>query len=408
MANNRNKVGREAAKGGKSSLLERLRRRVGDAGEVIDHGIAWAERQAKQTADMDVPLLSSAAKMLQPAYVGARAAVANMTSGGGRYYQPEVRDERYFSRDELASIEGNLAKHGGRGTSRYDFEGDLATRVATSQALGGSSVVDGKVTDRFDVDTKDPYGLSSGLHEAAESFAERGSVGKGIVVGTLANLVDMGHTALGAVFGNENDPDAGKVRTEIPLDRLRRMDAKGGETPGSATAVSETPVSEAPQNPGGPRIVLNPQVFNDKRDALCVAFNEAFRVVMEMNGFEPVSEPTGAQRKFFSDTAYADDELQLRRTILARIATLDTSVKDPTDEQLEETAEMLEMVMEVGAPQNEWEQAAVKRLHDVVVKSLESTRANGSGTPAPEAALPGEEATPAEEVPPTEGPANMV
>ena len=54
----------------------------------------------------------------------------------------------------------------------------------------------------------------------------------------------------------------------------------------------------------------------------------------------------------------------------------------PTDEQLEEAAEFLEMVMEVGAPQSEWEQAAVKRLHDVVVKSLESTRANGTNAPA--------------------------
>lgn len=123
----------------------------------------------------------------------------------------------------------------------------------------------------------------------------------------------------------------------------------------------------------GPRIVLNPAVFRDKRDALCVAMNEAIRLVMEENGFDPVSEPTEKQRRFFADTAYADDELQLRRTILARIATLDTSVKDPTDEQLEETAEMLEMVMEVGAPQNEWEQQAVQRLHDVVVKAREAS-----------------------------------
>ena len=163
-----------------------------------------------------------------------------------------------------------------------------------------------------------------------------------------------------------------------------RSDSKGGDASGPETPVSETPVSEtAAQQQGGPRIVINPQVFNDKRDALCVAFNEAFRVVMEANGFEPVSEPTDAQRKFFADTAYADDEVQLRRTILARIATLDTSVKDPTDEQLEETAEMLEMVMETGAPQNEWEQSAVQRLHDVVVQARESTKANGSGEKAP-------------------------
>ena len=144
-----------------------------------------------------------------------------------------------------------------------------------------------------------------------------------------------------------------------------RQDAEGGDA-GSGAVASEAPVSEAPQNPGGPRIVVNPQVFRDRRDALCVAFNEAFRVVMEMNGFDPVSEPTEKQRKFFADTAYADDENQLRRTILARIATLDTSVSDPTDEQLEETEEMLEMVMEVGAPQNDWEMNAVKRLKDVV------------------------------------------
>ena len=163
-----------------------------------------------------------------------------------------------------------------------------------------------------------------------------------------------------------------------------RSGSKGGDASGPETPVSETPVSEtAAQQQGGPRIVINPQVFNDKRDALCVAFNEAFRVVMEANGFEPVSEPTDAQRKFFADTAYADDEVQLRRTILARIATLDTSVKDPTDEQLEETAEMLEMVMETGAPQNEWEQSAVQRLHDVVVQARESTKANGSGEKAP-------------------------
>lgn len=129
---------------------------------------------------------------------------------------------------------------------------------------------------------------------------------------------------------------------------------------------------------GGPRIVINPKVFEDKRDALCVAFNEAFRIVMEDNGFEPVSEPTEKQRRFFAGTAYADDELQLRRTILARIATLDTSVSDPTDEQLEETAEMLEMVMEVGAPQNDWEQTCVKRLLDVVSASLNRAKTPGN------------------------------
>lgn len=164
---------------------------------------------------------------------------------------------------------------------------------------------------------------------------------------------------------------AGRTRRNV------RAAEGGGDTPGDSGApVPEGPVPEGPAPAAnGPRIVINPQVFRDKRDALCVAFNEAFRVVMEDNAFEPVSEPTERQRRFFADTAYADDELQLRRTLLARIATLDTSVSDPTDEQLEETAEMLEMVMEVGAPQNEWEQQAVQRLHDVVAGAV---RAGGA------------------------------
>ena len=131
------------------------------------------------------------------------------------------------------------------------------------------------------------------------------------------------------------------------------------------------------------RIVINPACLHDSRDRLCVAFNEAFRVVMEDTGFEPQSEPTDEQRKFFSDTAYSGDELQLRRTILARICTFDTSVKDPTDEQLQEAVEFLETVMEIGAPQNEWEQKAVQRLHDMVSTVLENGTEDTSEPPPP-------------------------
>lgn len=95
-----------------------------------------------------------------------------------------------------------------------------------------------------------------------------------------------------------------------------RQDALGGDAGMAAGEPQED----------GPRIVINPSVFEDDKDALCVAFNEAFRIVMEMNGFEPQSEPTEAQRRFFADTPYANDELQLRRTILARICTFDTSI----------------------------------------------------------------------------------
>ena len=141
------------------------------------------------------------------------------------------------------------------------------------------------------------------------------------------------------------------------------------------------------------RIVINPSTFRNKKDALCVAFDEGFRLVMEYMGFDPVSEPTEEQRKFFAPTAYAKDEVQLRRTILARICTLDTSVKDPTDEQLQEAVEFLDAVMESGAPQNEWEQRSVKRLRDIVAAIPPAKKApplesdlpepeENSGTPA--------------------------
>jgi len=114
------------------------------------------------------------------------------------------------------------------------------------------------------------------------------------------------------------------------------------------------------------RIVINPTTFQNKKDALCVAFDEGFRILMEHMGFVPAAEPTNEQRKFFADTAYAKDETQLRRTILARICTLDTSVEYPTDEQLQEAREFLDSVLEIGAPKSEWEQKCVKRLRDLV------------------------------------------
>ena len=120
----------------------------------------------------------------------------------------------------------------------------------------------------------------------------------------------------------------------------------------------------------GPRIVINPTTFRSSKDGLCVAFNEGFRIWMEVNDFQPQSEPTDAQRKFFSDTAYADDELQLRRTILARIATFDTSVKDPTDDQLAETGAFLDDILESDWCKNDWERNAVSRLLQAVKASV--------------------------------------
>ena len=117
------------------------------------------------------------------------------------------------------------------------------------------------------------------------------------------------------------------------------------------------------------RIVINPSTFKNEKSALCVAMNERFRIAMEQYGFEPQSEPTDRQRRFFADTAYADDEVQLRRTILARILTLDTSVKDPTDEQLQEAVAFLREFKRRERPSNDWEASAIDRL-EVLVQTV--------------------------------------
>jgi len=167
----------------------------------------------------------------------------------------------------------------------------------------------------------------------------------------------------------------------VKADAEVRQDAKGGGVSGSKTRGPDPQPAPEPSAPA--RIVINPKVFKDKRDGLCTAYNEAFRVLMEVNGFDPQAEPTGEQRKFFSDTAYAGDELMLRRTILARICTFDTSVEDPTDEQLDEAVEFLDAVMEMGAPQTGEEQANVQRIRDIIAKVRQSPRPEKKNGPAP-------------------------
>ena len=151
--------------------------------------------------------------------------------------------------------------------------------------------------------------------------------------------------------------------------------SKGGNAAGESKS-SAVPKGHNPALDGysGPRVVINPTTFKNEKDGLCVAFNEAFRILMEVNGFDPVAEPTEKQREFFSDTAYANDELQMKRTILARICTFDTSVTDPTDEQLQEAVEFLDTVLEIGAPQNQWEQRAVERIRTAIERSVGQPR----------------------------------
>ena len=154
---------------------------------------------------------------------------------------------------------------------------------------------------------------------------------------------------------------------------------------GSRGPVAPEQADRGPIDTSGPRIVINPSVFHDERDALCVSFNEAFRLVMEDLDFRPEAEPTEAQRKFFADTAYRDDELQLRRTIEARICTFDTSVSGdtaPTAEQVEESVYFLDSLLDAGYCQNEWEESRVSEIRERLAASVGAHEPGGIGAPA--------------------------
>jgi hypothetical protein len=95
-----------------------------------------------------------------------------------------------------------------------------------------------------------------------------------------------------------------------------------------------------------PKIILNPEVFNDQRDAKAVAWNEALRIWQEETKFIPAFVITAEQQEFFEDTAYANDELMLKRTIMARIITHDTSVAEITKPQYTECRRLLNDIIQ--------------------------------------------------------------
>lgn len=135
-------------------------------------------------------------------------------------------------------------------------------------------------------------------------------------------------------------------------------------------------------------IKINPGVLNDNRDALAVAWNEALRLAMEDMKFKPVFDVTPEQRDFFADTAYADDESALRKTIVARIATHDTSVS-PTEEQEGETVRLLDLVAEmIGTRHRDYKTVTAMRESVLAGNARGAVRAAAAGAAAAMAATP--------------------
>ena len=249
---------------------------------------------------------------------------------------------------------------------------------------GKLDIADPIVFERVVEDYAKHPGTYSGswLTDDSRELLNTGSSYPGLLVPADKGTIERGYE-IEEALGN---PDYTHQFVKTSSTNNTKAAAKGGNAAGESKS-SGVPSGHNPALDGysGPRVVINPTTFKNEKDGLCVAFNEAFRILMEVNGFDPVAEPTEKQREFFSDTAYANDELQMKRTILARICTFDTSVTDPTDEQLQEAVEFLDTVLEIGAPQNKFEQQAVERIRTAISQALESgERVPTSQAPAPE------------------------
>jgi hypothetical protein len=80
-------------------------------------------------------------------------------------------------------------------------------------------------------------------------------------------------------------------------------------------------------------IVINPNTKLSLDQIECVCLNEAYRLLMYRYRLVPDISITDAQREFFSDTSYSENDDALKQTVIARIATNDPSAGKITDEQ---------------------------------------------------------------------------
>ena len=81
-------------------------------------------------------------------------------------------------------------------------------------------------------------------------------------------------------------------------------------------------------------IVLNPYSSLSKKELSLVAINEALRLKIREDDFDPQFDITEEQIKYFKGTPYENNKMAMRQTILARIHTGDPSAKS-TKEQKE-------------------------------------------------------------------------
>ena len=81
-------------------------------------------------------------------------------------------------------------------------------------------------------------------------------------------------------------------------------------------------------------IILNPYSKLTPEQKNAVALNEAIRLVIKKSNFPVEFDLTEKQKEFFKGTEYEKNEDEAKKSILARLLTNDSSVQEPSEEQL--------------------------------------------------------------------------
>lgn len=81
------------------------------------------------------------------------------------------------------------------------------------------------------------------------------------------------------------------------------------------------------------KVILNPFSPLSEQEKNSVYQNEAIRLHLKKNKYQPEFELTKEQRKFFKGTPYEKNEIAAKHSILSRILTGDPSVGNATEEQ---------------------------------------------------------------------------
>lgn len=93
------------------------------------------------------------------------------------------------------------------------------------------------------------------------------------------------------------------------------------------------------------KITLNPYSKNTPEQQQQVAKNEAIRLFLKLKKISPEFDLTSDQKDFFKNSEYANNLEEAKKSIVARILTNDSSMQEPSKEQIDFANSIKDLIM---------------------------------------------------------------